>query len=576
MCPVSLTHSLTPNLFVPCQYLDAAQAFTEALNYVASQPGAANEEMITLAASEPTTMATTTPPPPPLSNLLRQKVTLLNNRSAMYEKAEIYDLALEDCRQILDLEPTHTKARIRKLRIYEVTQQYHAALVEICAIQLLFMQTNRLKLQMNLPVPSPPIPQSKMEDVLNQILPSETLKYVNLLNERNLPGTTPQALPGHYTILQLLRSYTEYNAWMAQAAADGTVAHCTTQLEHASRPNSDESLVVVTRITWLFRRGRRHVYDRQYEEASVDFEAAYRLLQEQQQPDSIGAKLPDDIHARLLEWTGMVRHWHYALDDALVCLQQAAVLEPHNALLVVKQAGVQLDAGQQPAALKLFEQALQIDPNSVDALLHRSNLRIMQNQPELAKTDLETCIKLRPGHTMARLRLASILVPLEDMDGAKRQIDLAEQSEPNSSEVHSYRGEWHFAQGQMEEARRAFEKAIQLEPFNPTPYVNAAMAVINTPPAPGQMPDTAAVVRLLEEAIRVDPQFSAAYVHLGQLKLGTATTLVAAREVVGLYDTALEKCRTPEEMKDLCGMRVLAVAQVQAAEQLKMETFNLN
>jgi hypothetical protein len=43
-----------------------------------------------------------------------------------------------------------------------------------------------------------------------------------------------------------------------------------------------------------------------------------------------------------------------------------------------------------------------------------------------------------------------------------------------------------------------------------------------------------------------------------------------------LYDTALQKCRTAEEIKDLCGMRILAVAQVEAAEQLKMETFNLN
>jgi mitochondrial import receptor subunit TOM70 len=184
---------------------------------------------------------------------------------------------------------------------------------------------------------------------------------------------------------------------------------------------------------------------------------------------------------------------------------------------------------------------------------------------------------LRPGHTMARLRLASILVPMENMDGAKRQIDLAQQDEPNSSEVHSYRGELHFALGEMEEARQAFEKAIQLEPFNPTPYVNAAMAIVNTPPSgPGQIPDTGAVIQLLEEAIQVDPQFSAAYVHLGQLKLGTATTLVAAREVVQLYDDALIKCRTPEEIKELCGMRILAVAQVEAAEQLKMETFNLS
>jgi import receptor subunit TOM70 len=260
------------------------------------------------------------------------------------------------------------------------------------------------------------------------------------------------------------------------------------------------------------------------------------------------------------------------LDSALACLAKAAELEPENALLYVKQAGVQLDAGQQDEALKLFEKALQVDPEATDALLHRSNLRMMQGKPELAKADLEMCIKLRPHNTMARLRLAAILVPMEDMAGAKRQLDLAEEVEPNSSEVHSYRGELCFAQGQMEEARRNFEKAISLEPDNPTPYVNAAMALMN--PLPGIMPDTKRVLELLEAAIRVDEQFSAAYIHLGQLKLGTATNLVAAREVITLYDRGLENARSPEEIKELCGMRVLAVAQVEAAAALKMETFN--
>ena len=79
----------------------------------------------------------------------------------------------------------------------------------------------------------------------------------------------------------------------------------------------------------------------------------------------------------------------------------------------------------------------------------------------------------------------------------------------------------------------------------------------------------------MEKAIEVDPQFHAAYVQLGQLKLGTALTISAAQEVVLLYDKALEYCRTPDELKDLCSMRILTIAQVEAAKQLKMDTFNM-
>jgi import receptor subunit TOM70 len=198
----------------------------------------------------------------------------------------------------------------------------------------------------------------------------------------------------------------------------------------------------------------------------------------------------------------------------------------------------------------------------------------MQNKPEEAKKDLEKCVKLSPNHVMARLRLASILATT-DVAAARRQLDVAEASEPSSSEVHSYRGELHFTVGEMEEATRQFEKAIELEPTNPTPYVNCAMSKLNTPPPPGQLPDPVPVMNLLEKAIEVDPQFAAAYIQLGQLKLGTATDLTVARQVIELYDQGIENCRSPEELKELCGMRALGVAQVAAATMLKMETFNM-
>ena len=129
--------------------------------------------------------------------------------------------------------------------------------------------------------------------------------------------------------------------------------------------------------------------------------------------------------------------------------------------------------------------------------------------------------------------------------------------------------------GEMEDAQKQFAKAIELEPANPTPYVNNAMAILNSPPPNGQMPDAQAVMKFLERAIEVDPSFMAAYIQLGQLKLGTATDLDSARKVVSLYDQALANCRSPEEIKEVCSMRILAVAQVDAANVLRMETFQM-
>lgn len=241
----------------------------------------------------------------------------------------------------------------------------------------------------------------------------------------------------------------------------------------------------------------------------------------------------------------------------------------------MKQACVEMDGANFDEALQLFDAALSIDPGAADALLHRANLRMLQQKTEEAKKDLKKCIELRPDHVLARLRLASIMTAMNDVAGAKQQLESAEKLDPNSSEVQSYHGEIAFTRGELEEAQAYFKKAMKLAPSNPTPYVNAALTVLNTPPSAGERPDTDEVIRLLEKAIEVDPQFHAAYVQLGQMKLGVALTLSAAQEVVELYDSGLKYCRTAEELKDLCSMRILTVAQVEAASQLKMETFNM-
>lgn len=469
------------------------------------------------------------------------------------------ELALEDCDAILEKEVHHSKARLRKLRLLEAGNRWHDALVEVCAIHLLFMQQNRDKLRLGLPIPPPPVPQSKMDELMSHIAPLEMEQHLNRLNTRK-----GRPIPSDYTILQLLKSYTGFNQWMAQAAKDGTVDQISAKLQ-------DED-TVARRASLLMKRGRRHMYDRRYQLASDDFEAAFSLVDQDPQAQEI---MENDEYARLLEWTGLARHFRYELDAAMTCYRKCADLEPTNALLLVKQAGVQMDAGKHDEALKLFDTALGLDPASADALFHRSNLYMLQSKAENAKTDLENCVKLRPNHVMARLRLSSILAAMNDSEGATKQLDEAERAEPRLSDVQSYRGELYFTQNDMERALEQFEKAIELDPSNPTPYVNAGLALLNTPPPPGQTPDAVRVMQFFEKAIGADPQFAAAYIQLGQLKLGTATDLKAARKVIDLYDEGLANCRSPEEVKELCNMRILAVAQVEAAQTLKMETFFL-
>ena len=235
-----------------------------------------------------------------------------------------------------------------------------------------------------------------------------------------------------------------------------------------------------------------------------------------------------------------------------------------------------MDAGKHDIALNLFEKALIMDPDAVDALLHRANLRMLQGNLPDAQADLERCTKLRPNHVMAHLRLAAVLTSKNDTIGAAKHLKVAATVEPNSSEVQSYQGELFFTQNEFEQAKEKFVKAIQLEPKNPTPYVNAALACLNSPPEPGQQLEIAKeAIQFLEKVISIDPQFHVAYIQLGQLKLGMAEDLGSAREVLQLYEQGLSYCKTKEEMKDLCSMKILTQAQVDAANMLKMESFSV-
>jgi len=537
-------------LFKQKKYMEAAEVFTEALNVISTS---------SLTDAEST------------GSLNRQVVTLTNNRSAMYEKSDLPDLALHDCDLILDLDSTHTKARMRKLRILESLERYDKALLEVCALQLKFMQDNREKLRMGIPV-TPPVPQSKIEQLMAHIVPDEVEKQLAKIKEKY--GESERALPSNHTILQLLQSFSGYNGWMAAAARDGNLASLTSKLDQLENNTEIDTVEKeVEKVKLLLKRGRRNAYHRKFDACQVDMENALAILEAGELTKE--ELQSTDTYARILEWVGMCRHLRYDLDGAMKCYEACADLEPLNAGILVKRAGVKMDAGDQNEALALFDTALGLDARATDALLHRANLRMLQQKPMEAKDDLMKCLEIRPDHVLARLRLATVLMATEDMSGASKCLMEAEKSDPKSSEVHSYRGEMHFANGEFTDARAEFDHAIDLDSTNPTPYVNAALAVMNVPPVGGGPPDIPEAIRLLEKAIEVDPQFHQAYVHLGQLKLSMATDLSTAKEVVSLYDKGLTYCRTAEELKDIVSMRILTVAQVDAASMLKMDSLQM-
>ena len=135
-------------------------------------------------------------------------------------------------------------------------------------------------------------------------------------------------------------------------------------------------------------------------------------------------------------------------------------------------------------ALDLLEEALSRDPNF--ALAHALASRFhgelywfgydrTSNRLALARTEAETSLKLRPELGDARLALAYYYYfGGRHYDLALRELEFARQATPNDAEIWDAIGAIERRRGRWPEAVANFERALQLDPRNPSVIWNLA------------------------------------------------------------------------------------------------------
>ena len=109
---------------------------------------------------------------------------------------------------------------------------------------------------------------------------------------------------------------------MAKAARLGNAELLQSQLDAIPQSSS-----LADRASALLKLGRRYVYDGKYDMARDIILRAFDSIKGDTQAKSL---MVDDDYARLLEWTGMIKHWLYDLEGAEKCYKECAELEPIN------------------------------------------------------------------------------------------------------------------------------------------------------------------------------------------------------------------------------------------------------
>lgn len=171
---------------------------------------------------------------------------------------------------------------------------------------------------------------------------------------------------------------------------------------------------------------------------------------------------------------------------AIGALRDAVELDPNNVQALIGLGGVYYDQGLFAEAVTSYKQALAFDPSSAEARFGLGNVYLKQQDPAAAITQYQTALDLKPDFPEAQHNLAIAYFNLGLSQLQAGQPGVAVQSlmqaidlDPTSAQAYLVLGNAHFQQKQWDEAAAAYEEAIRLQADFPEARQNLAVAYFN-------------------------------------------------------------------------------------------------
>lgn len=166
--------------------------------------------------------------------------------------------------------------------------------------------------------------------------------------------------------------------------------------------------------------------------------------------------------------------WEQAYTD----FNQAIQLEPNNVDAYRHRGATFYKLGDAKSALKDYNQAIALDPHSSDLFLNRGILQADSGDSQNALADLDEAIRLNPSNAMAyhmraKVHAENIFIE-ESMDQATDDFEKAIELNPNDPQVYFSRAEFWCQpcfQGAEGDALADLDQAIRLAPENAEYYL---------------------------------------------------------------------------------------------------------
>src|SRR5881275_2017684 len=173
---------------------------------------------------------------------------------------------------------------------------------------------------------------------------------------------------------------------------------------------------------------------------------------------------PDNLEARVVQAQALLGKGD--LKQGTEILERADKSFANNPLIKYKLALAYLQGRNTPQAMNELEQAVKIAPKYVEAIVLLAQLRLQSGDPQSIITPLESALQLRPDVTQIRTLLADAYQAVGRSEDAASLIREQLKKTPEDSQSYLVLGVILKRQKKDDESRKAFEKAIELNPQN--------------------------------------------------------------------------------------------------------------
>jgi len=259
------------------------------------------------------------------------------------------------------------------------------------------------------------------------------------------------------------------------------------------------------------------------------------------------------------------------VDDAMADLQyviNAGDDDKYTKLIsnaLIKKASLHMQTAKVNECFDDFKQAAAIDKDNADVYHHRGQVYFLAEDLDKAKSDFEKSIQLNDAFVHPRLQLGYCLSKIAMkfysagmMQDANKIMEETVEKFPKSSEAWSLYGQMLQEQQQFQLSEEKLDKAIDLQPDNPTTFVYKALLYLQW------KKDFALADKLIRKAIELDDTCDFAYETLATLQVQKGNT----EEATELFNKAIDLARTEAEMAQSFSLLEAAKAQSKVTKRL--------